>query len=267
MGTRGDENGWPSDGGTPDDLPDLPAEWGALVIPDDAAELDEDAALIRRELRRATRRRRWHRLLHLPYRPSRPYSGRQSGAIGVPLLIMSIAVLATLTSLSAVAWPTHPRIIPAPSDAVIGVGISRERGQSARPVLADLTVVDATGAPLRVRDVLPGVILLVDRCTCTELLRSTPVATDEAGIAMIAVGRSAPPDMPAAVPSSGRVWTATDPRGVLWRWVPGSPVPEAVSGTGMATVLLVDAKGRVVRIVSTVSLDDFRSDLAGLRER
>jgi len=35
MAVPSDNGGWPSDGGSPDDLPDLPEEWGVIVIPDD----------------------------------------------------------------------------------------------------------------------------------------------------------------------------------------------------------------------------------------
>src|SRR5262245_13169663 len=42
----------PDDGGARGGLPDLPPEWGPIVIPDDAAELDAEATEIRRELRR-----------------------------------------------------------------------------------------------------------------------------------------------------------------------------------------------------------------------
>ena len=54
-------------------LPDLPPEWGEVVIPDDPAELDEEAEVVRKELRRAARKARrakrmraLRRRLHLP---------------------------------------------------------------------------------------------------------------------------------------------------------------------------------------------------------
>src|SRR5690348_1286098 len=105
MGTLsgGNGGGWP-----PDELPDLPPEWGPIVIPDDAAELARDAARVRRELRRDARGRRWRRRLHLPPAPPRR-SGDDTTALGVPLLVISIAVIATLTSLFAIAWPTKPQ--------------------------------------------------------------------------------------------------------------------------------------------------------------
>ena len=48
----------PDDGGNPHsgDLPGFPPEWGTIVIPDDASELDTEAEALRRELRRHQRR-------------------------------------------------------------------------------------------------------------------------------------------------------------------------------------------------------------------
>jgi hypothetical protein len=99
----GNGGGWPPDG-----LPDLPPEWGTIVIPDDAAELAREATRVRRELRRQRRGNTWRRRLHLP--PAAPRdSDRDGPALGVPLLVISIAIIATLTSLFAVAWPTRPQ--------------------------------------------------------------------------------------------------------------------------------------------------------------
>jgi hypothetical protein len=107
MGTRsdGNGNGWPPDG-----LPDLPPEWGVVIIPDDPSELAEESARVRRELRHYERQQRWRRRLHLP--PARPPTGTDDDApsLGIPLLVISIAVIATLVSLFAIAWPsTQPR--------------------------------------------------------------------------------------------------------------------------------------------------------------
>jgi hypothetical protein len=163
----------------------------------------------------------------------------------------------------ASAWPIRPRVVPSTSGTAAAA--PRPGGgtaQSTTPALADLTLVDAAGTQRRLRDELPGVIMLVENCACAELLASTSIATAEVGIALIAVGRSTAPAIPASTPSGARVWAAVDPQGVLWGWVPGSP------GTnGTATVLLVDATGTVVRAVSTTSVDDFRLDLARLRSR
>src|SRR5262249_36463713 len=71
MGTlRGDNGGGerPQEGGG---LPNLPPEWGTIIIPDDPAELDGEGARIRRVFRREAFRRRWRRRLHLKPQPLR----------------------------------------------------------------------------------------------------------------------------------------------------------------------------------------------------
>src|SRR5690348_4581692 len=106
MGTlRGDNGGERPPNG--DGLPNLPPEWGHVVIPDDASELADEAVLVRKQLRRQVRRDRWRRRLGLRPRPSVP--GEHQRALGLPLLIMAIAIIATLTSLFAIAWPSRPR--------------------------------------------------------------------------------------------------------------------------------------------------------------
>jgi hypothetical protein len=104
MGTRSGGNGG---GQSPDGLPDLPPEWGIVVIPDDASELAQESLRVRRELRRESRQRRWRRRLHLPPPKPKPATDDEEEAptLGVPLLVISIAVIATLVSLFAVAWP------------------------------------------------------------------------------------------------------------------------------------------------------------------
>lgn len=106
MGTLsgGNGGGWPSD-----ELPDLPPEWGPIVIPDDASELDREAARVRRELRWEARTLRWRQRLHL--RPATRRSGtdeQDASALGVPILVILIATIATLTSLFVISWPIRP---------------------------------------------------------------------------------------------------------------------------------------------------------------
>ena len=96
-----------ADGGPPDDLPDLPPGVGRRSSSRTTlSELADEAAPVRRELRdgpaprpaaalrggRARRRRR-------------AVAGRPPTLARLPLLIMSMAVLATVASLFAVAWP------------------------------------------------------------------------------------------------------------------------------------------------------------------
>ncbi|GHJ46422.1 hypothetical protein Cs7R123_37640 [Catellatospora sp. TT07R-123] len=96
-------------------LPDLPPEWGEVVIPDDPAELAEEAVKVRAELkreararRRAVRRARWRKRLHLPERIDDP----EAPSLALPLLVLAVAVVITLLSLVLIAWPGLTRPIP-----------------------------------------------------------------------------------------------------------------------------------------------------------
>ena len=66
MAVPSDNGGWPSDGGSPDDLPDLPEEWGVIVIPDDLSELSDEVEAVRAELRLTGEPTRWRRFTARP---------------------------------------------------------------------------------------------------------------------------------------------------------------------------------------------------------
>src|SRR3954462_9205699 len=103
MAGPSDNGGWSSDGGSPDDLPDLPEEWGVIVIPDDLSELSDEVAAIRAELKLSERPTRWRRLLNRPW--MRRVRRAVTGVLRAPVLIISMAVLVTVASLVASAWP------------------------------------------------------------------------------------------------------------------------------------------------------------------
>jgi hypothetical protein len=261
MGTVGGNGGsWPPEGGgPPDDLPELPPEWGVVVIPDDPAELAEEATRVRKELRRTARSRTWRRRLHLPPPRARRRNGDDVPTLGVPLLIVSIAVLATLASLFAVAWPAQPRQTPVPTSAATPAGAAPT---AAVTLLPDVTLPLADGAAqLRLRSTVPAVFLLVDGCECADLIAKTidaATATDP-GIGVIAVARAAP----AVGPAKPRVWAAADPSGAL-----RSALAGLAPSTGTPVVLIVDGADRVIRVASTpASVDAFRDDLAKLKPR
>lgn len=154
-------------GGPPDDgayrgLPDLPADWGTIVIPDNAADLDAEADELRRELRRAAWRSRWRALAGLG-----PGRGEEA-SLGVPLVIMSVAVITTLLSLFVVTWD-HGRSSTAP------VGPDAALQQTALPLSA-VTLTDAAGSRVRLGDVLPAMLLLVEGCDCEKLIGDLAVA-------------------------------------------------------------------------------------------
>jgi hypothetical protein len=96
-------------------LPDLPPEWGKIDIPDDAAELDAEAELVRKDLRKEARqarrtawRARWRRRFGLPPRIDNP----EEPSLWLPMLVLGIALLITMLSLLLIAWPSLIRNAP-----------------------------------------------------------------------------------------------------------------------------------------------------------
>jgi hypothetical protein len=248
MGTlRGDNGGGPPPNGG--GLPDLPPEWGVVIIPDDLSELDREASQIRRELRWRIRGDRWRRRLHLPTRSAT--ASRDGSSLGLPLLIMAIAIVATLTSLFALAWPGpggHPAASP-PQRAAAST--------TSTPLVPDLTLTGADGSPMHLRNSLPAVVLLADNCTCAELELATAQAVP-AGVTVVAVARTAPV-MPSAVPVGLRLRAVADPDSKLRTAYAGSPPTAGV------IALLVKGTGEVIKTVPGVlKVADFATDLPKL---
>jgi hypothetical protein len=245
MGTlRGDNGeGRPSEGGG---LPDLPPEWGTVVIPDDPAELSREAVAIRRELRRFARRNRWRRRLHRP--PLTESISADTPSLGLPILIMAIAIIATLTSLFALAWPGGT-VRPAAS--------SPPHTTSTPALVPDLTLVNSTGGPVHLRNTLPAVLLLADGCDCVDLELATARAVP-AGVTVLAVGRLVPV-LPTGIPGGLRLIGLADPEGALRSVYAGTPPLDGV------IAVLVKGTGEVIRTVHAVTrLDDFQADLPRL---
>lgn len=264
----GNGDGWPPDGGgQPDGLPGLPPEWGTIVIPDDPAELAAEATNVRRELRRQARRATWRRRFGLPQKAAGDDS---QPSLGLPLLIMSIAVVATLTSLFAVAWPgrnNHPILAP---NTARQTTASTPSGRK----VPDLALTDATGTAVRLRDLVPAALVLVDGCRCAELVFATVAAAPQA-VQVVTIGRTAPTLSPpaaspakAVAPSGPASATASiiahlralaDPRDEL-----RSALGLAPAGT-QAMVVLVSQSGDIIRTLSNVdSIERYRADLAQL---
>ncbi|NJC73866.1 hypothetical protein HC031_29750 [Planosporangium thailandense] len=148
MGTLrgGNGGGW-----SPDELPELPPEWGPVVIPDDPAELAREASKVRRELRWEARRLRWRRRLHLPAPRSRT---EDAAALGVPLLVVLIATIATLTSLFIISWPRtpprpelRPSAVASPSAGTTGNNPGGPSPQASAPAAPAAPAPTATGTP------------------------------------------------------------------------------------------------------------------------
>jgi hypothetical protein len=295
MGTlRGDNGGErPQED---DGLPGLPPEWGTIIIPDDPAELDRDGTQLRRRFRREARHRRWRRRFHLRVKPM-GRATEESPGLAVPLLIMAVAVIATLASLFAVAWPDRrpdgtPRLPIRTSDTRVSVGA--------------LALIDRTGGSTRISSTGPAVILLVDGCACDSWIRATYVAVAASGpsatastsarpdgagqtdtltpnvaaqgvtatatagaagsapgtVSLLVVAASLPalPALPAAGSTRVRVGAYADPNHSVRAAVTGLPiVPDGPA------VVLVDRDGTVLRVVSHLtSITEFQADLNNL---
>ena len=263
MGSRSDNGGWPSDGGSSDDLPDLPEEWGVIVIPDDLSELSDEVEAIRAELRLAESPSRWRRLIHRP--GVRRLRRVASATLRAPVLIISMAVLVTVASLVASAWPGPPR-----QPAVQRTANSTDDVVGPLPAL-DLIGADGQTVPLRGK--LPAVILLTDGCDCTQLISDTITAVRPEIAVIIVAGASA-----SASASPGSATGAVTP--------PTGATPQAQGKTvrvlsdsagnirtqlkvgasdGTAAVFLVDSGGQIVRkFQRTASVEDIRPFLARL---
>ena len=120
MGSRSDNSsGLPGDGGSAEGLPDLPEEWGVIVVPDDLSALTDEVDAVRDELRRAGRRSRWQRVTDRPglrFLPRLAAAGLRApvliggGAtlVGLPVALAIPVVLAAVIVLAARAVTVKP---------------------------------------------------------------------------------------------------------------------------------------------------------------
>jgi hypothetical protein len=248
------DGGWPNDGGSPDDLPDLPEEWGVIVIPDDLSELADEVRAVRAELQ-----------LPLPQTPWQRFAARPAirrlrriGAAGVraPVLIISMAVLVTIASLFASAWPGPAR----PPATQRTANAPDDRGDS----LPALELLGPEGQTVALRGSLPAIVLLTEGCRCDQLIADT-VSAVRPEIAVLTVTSTTPsagtvPPTGATPQAQGKtVRQLRDPTNEL-RGHLNLAAPD-----GTATAVLVNRDGEIIRTVRrTMSIEDFRPELARL---
>ncbi|MER7419347.1 hypothetical protein ABT346_21630 [Micromonospora peucetia] len=219
-------------------LPDLPPEWGRVVVPDDASALVAEAEQLRREVRGTP-----HRATRRP--PARP-------PLALPALVLLVAVLTTLAGLAAVTWPRPGRSTPEAAHAPY----PPPAGAAGRPLPA-LDLADAGQSPVPLRGLVPAMIILVDGCACPDDV-ATAAALAPAGVTVVTVaGTRATPVSPPPVGATVR--PLADPAGGLRAFLhlPARP--------GATTALLVSRAGVLVKVVPEIrSADDYRTDLARL---
>jgi hypothetical protein len=248
------DGGWPNDGGSSDDLPDLPEEWGVIVIPDDLSELADEVRAVRAELQLTRPQTPWQRFA--------ARSGvrrlRRIAAAGVraPVLIISMAVLVTVASLFASAWPGPPRSPAAQRTA----NTTDDRGDT----LPALELLGPDGQTVALRGKLPAVVLLTEGCRCTDLITDT-VAAVRPEIAVLTVTSTTP--SPGTAPPTGATPQAQgktvlhllDPTGGLRAHF------DLAAPDGTATALLVNRGGEIIKTVDHATVvEQFRPELARL---
>lgn len=222
------------------DLPALPPEWGAIEIPDDLSELAEEAEQIRQELTRERRE-------GSPLRRAASPAGGGEPSIGVPLLIMSVAVIITLVSLFAMTWSGSSTVTPD--------GVSTERPTQ----LPALSLADNTGERVSLTDRVPMAIMLVEECDCGTLVAST-VAAAPAGVTVVAIDEQPPPQPAGLADGDPRPLLLGDPTGRVRVQLDLPPAP-----TDAATVVLVNQHGQITSIqATTTAVAQFLPDLTHL---
>ncbi|GAA0482225.1 hypothetical protein Ade02nite_66860 [Paractinoplanes deccanensis] len=255
MAGASDNGGWSSDGGSPDDLPDLPEEWGVIVIPDDLSELSDEVEAIREELRLSGPPTRWQRLLRRPgVRRVRRLAAK---AVRAPVLIVSLAVMVTVASLFASAWPGPPR-----QPAAQRTAATAAVGGTTLPALE---LIASDGRTVPINGQLPAVILLIDGCACAELVSDTVDAV-RPEIAVITVSSTATASAAGTPPTNttpqaaGKILRPLhDPTGSLRSHLE-LPAPD-----GVAAAIIVDRSSKIVRQIPRIaSVEDLRADLARL---
>ncbi|SDY11180.1 hypothetical protein SAMN05444365_101705 [Micromonospora pattaloongensis] len=229
--------------GPPDGLPELPPHWGPIVIPDDPAELAAEALALRRELRENATRTGG---------PSRrPDAGATAPTrLRMPLLIVAIAMLTTLTSLFGIGWSSPPPPAHGPATG----------GSRAGQPLPALDVIDANGTTVPLRALLPAVIMLPERCECADQILATAAAVPaEVNVVVLTSGAAQPSPAPRAPALATPIRALADPASGLRGHLRLTPTPAT------ATVLLVGAAGDIVLLLpATTSMTEYAGHLPSL---
>ncbi|HWS37402.1 MAG TPA: hypothetical protein VN408_32325 [Actinoplanes sp.] len=268
MAGASDNGGRPPGGESPDDLPDLPEEWGVIVIPDDLSELADEVEAVRAELRTGPPLTGWRLFVRRPaIRRIRRFG---TVLMRTPALIVSVAVLVTIASLFASAWPGPAR---QPATQRTSGTTQTQAGR-----LPALDLIDSSGHSVSILNRLPAVLVLTDGCDCIALLEATAAAAPT-GVTVLAITTKGVSTSPVATsPSTPAVGTGIPPT-TGTPGTTGKPVTFLQDQTdtlrnhldlstpddGTAAVILADKTGEIVRIhPRTASVETIRPDLARL---
>ncbi|MEV6350806.1 hypothetical protein [Actinoplanes sp. NPDC051851] len=254
MAGASDNGGWPPEGGSPDGLPEFPEEWGVIVVPDDLSELSDEVDAIRAELHLTPPPNGWQRFARRP-----AVRGMRKVAtllLRAPVLIISMAILVTVASLFASAWP-------GPVDQPT---TQRTSGTTAATTdqLPALELVATDGRPLQLRDRLPVVVLITDGCDCDALIADT-VAAVRSDISVVVVSMTVP-SVAASVQQPLTQTPQADGKSLRYAQDRTGELRRNLGLTdqdGTAAVLVVNRLGEIVRkVLRTKSVEEFRPDLA-----
>ncbi|WP_433792460.1 hypothetical protein [Actinoplanes sp. CA-252034] len=244
-------------GRAPDDLPDFPEEWGVIVIPDDLSELADEVEAVRAELHTGPPPTGWQRWRRRP--AIRRLRRAAALLVRTPALIVSMAILVTVASLFASAWPGPPR-----QPATQRTSGTTESHPAEVPA-SDLVRTDGTIASLTGR---PAVLLLTDGCDCAKLIADT-VAAAPPHIAVLAISSA---EWPAPATTQGTLPApsapAADGKGATFLQDPADTLRSHLrlsAPDGTAAVILIDSLGKIIRFSPrTASIETFRPDLLRL---
>jgi hypothetical protein len=168
-----------------------------------------------------------------------------------------MAVLVTVASLFASAWPGPPGSPNTPGTASTADG----PGGS----LPALELVGTDGQNVALSAQLPAVVLVTDGCDCAQLVADTTAAV-RPDIAVVTVSSTAPPSTGITPPTGATpqaqgktVRALRDPTAELRKDL------HLGTSDGTAAALLVSRTGEIVRtVLRTKSIESFRPDLARL---
>jgi hypothetical protein len=266
MGKHGNGDNLPPDGDRwpdePVDLPALPALPEGVTIPDDLSGLGDEADWIRAEFEREQREPpaappapafepdpaglpeagdRLHP--RTPWFAGAGPSGRSEPSVGIPLMIMSVAVVITIVSMFAMLM-TSP-----------------DSGSPAGRTVPEVVLTDTTGRATNVAALTPAVILFVESCQCERLIADT-LQVVPPGVTVVVVGATSPPIVAEPPPGPGQLVLLDDPEGEL-RSALGLSAPPADAAT-----VVVASPDEIIRITpATDTVESYADALASLTSR
>jgi hypothetical protein len=120
---------------------------------------------------------------------------------------------------------------------------------------------DGDGLPIGLKDLAPAIVLVVDGCSCEQLIRSTADAVVAAkSTAKVLVVAARPPTLPNDLNAQAAVRSLADPNSSVRASVP------TLAGDRTTAAVLVDSNGKLVKAVRSVTTpDSFKAEFSLLQ--